>query len=190
MGARDILTALQAAGFQVLAVGDRLRVEPASLLTPELLTTLRQHKPELLTLLSETAGIGTGSPAEPPPAPRPTAPARRPFGLTAGELAEAHREPWTAADIARFLARVAAVQRRGFGERDGEDLAERLHLLAARSEGQVLCLGCKHLSGTAGKGWRCGNHRAAGMPLELAAEVVTLPQRCAGFALTTEVTKS
>jgi hypothetical protein len=168
-------------------VGDRLRVGPASLLTPELLTTIRQHKPELLALLSETAGIGTGSRAEPPPAPRPTAPARRPFGLTAGELDDAHREAWTAADIARFLARVAAVQRRGFGERDAEDVAERLHLLAARSEGQVLCLGCTHLSGSSTSGWGCRNHRAAGMPRELAAEVVTLPQRCPGFALTTEV---
>jgi hypothetical protein len=189
MGARDILTALQAAGFQVLVVDDRLWVGPASLLTDELRSTIRQHKPEMLTLLSETAGIGTGSPAEPPPAPRPTAPDRRPFGLTAGELDEAHREAWTAADIARFIARVAAVQRRGVAERDAEDVAERLHLLDVRSEGQVLCLGCWHLSGTAGKGWRCGNHRAAGMPRELSAEVVTLPQRCPGFASTTEVTK-
>lgn len=187
MGARDILTALQAAGLQVLVVGDRLRVEPAHKLTDELRSTIRQSKAELLAALTETSTIGTGSRAEPPPAPRPTAPARRPFGLTAGELDEAHREAWTAADIARFIARVAAVQRRGFAEHDAEDVAERLHLLDVQSEGLVLCLGCRHLSGTVGKGWRCGNHRAAGMPRELSAEVVTLPQRCAGFNSTTGV---
>jgi hypothetical protein len=187
MSAAETLTLLQAAGLRLGLDEGRLWVEPASLLTPELLTTIRQSKAEPLAALTETSTIGTGSPAEPPPAPRPTAPARRPFGLTAGELDEAHREAWTAADIARFLARVAAVQRRGFGERDAEDVAERLHLLAARSEGQVLCLGCQHLSGTAGKGWRCGNHRAAGMPRELAAEVVTLPQRCPGFSSIPEV---
>jgi hypothetical protein len=183
MGARDILTALQAAGLQVLVVGDRLRVEPAHKLTDELRSTIRQSKAELLTALTETSTVG---PIE-PPAPRPIAPARRPFNLTTGELEEAHSEPWTAADIARFIARVAAVQRRGFAERDAEDVAERLHLLDVQSEGRVLCLVCTHLSGTVGTGWRCGNHRAAGMPRELAAEVVTLPQRCPGFALTTEV---
>jgi hypothetical protein len=189
MGARDILTALQAAGLQVLVVGDRLRVEPAHKLTDELRSTIRQSKAELLAALAETSTIGTGSPVEPPPAPRPIASARRPFGLTAGELDEAHREAWTTADIARFIARVAAVQRRGFAERDAEDVAERQHLLEVQSEGRVLCLGCTHLSGTSTSGWGCRNRRAAGMPRELSAEVVTLPQRCPGFALTTEVTK-
>ena len=187
MSAAETLSLLQAAGLRLGLDEGRLWVEPASLLTPELLTTIRQSKAELLAALTETSTIGTGSPAEPPPAPRLAVPARRPFGLTAGELNEAHREAWTAAGIARFLARAAAVQRRGFAERDAEDVAERLHLLDVQSEGRVLCLVCTHLSGTVGTGWRCGNHRAAGMPRELAAEVVTLPQRCPGFALTTEV---
>jgi hypothetical protein len=189
MGARDILTALQAAGLQVLVVGDRLRVEPASRLTDALRSTIRQSKAELLAALTETSTIGTGSPIE-PPTPRLTAPARRPFSLTTGELDEAHREAWTAADIARFIARVAAVQRRGFAECDAEDVAERLHLLDVQSEGRVLCLGCRHLSSTSTLGWRCGNHRAAGMPRELTTEVVALPQRCPGFTSTKEVTKS
>jgi hypothetical protein len=187
MSAAETLSLLQAAGLRLGLDDGRLWVEPASLLTPELLTTIRQSKAELLAALTETSTIGTGSRAEPPPAPRPTAPARRPFRLTTGELEEAHSEPWTAADIARFIARVAAVQRRGFAERDAEDVAERLHLLDVQSEALALCLGCRHLSGTVGKGWRCGNHRAAGMPRELSAEVVTLPQRCAGFNSTTGV---
>jgi hypothetical protein len=187
MGARDILTALQAAGLQVLVVGDRLRVEPASRLTDALRSTIRQGKAELLAALTEISTISAGSPVEPPSAPRPIAPARRRFGLTAGELDEAHREPWSPADIARFITRVAAAQRRGFGEHDAEDLAERLHLLDVQAEGRVLCLGCRHLAGTSATGWRCGNHRAAGIPREVSAAVVTLPQRCPGFTPITEV---
>lgn len=184
--ARDILTALQAAGLRVLVVGDRLRVEPADKLTDALRLTIRQSKAALLATLAETANIGASARDE-PPAPKPTTLARRAFGLTAEELDEAHRDTWSAADIARFIARVAAVRKRGFGECDAEDVAERLHLLDVQAEGRVLCLGCRHLSGSSATGWRCGNHQAAAMPRELAAEVVTLPQQCPGFTSTTEV---
>lgn len=186
MGTRDILTALNAAGLQVRMVGDRLRVEPAHLLTDDLRSTIRQGKAALLATLAEAASIGTGSRDE-LPAPKPPESARRRYGLNAAELNAAHREPWSPADIARFIARVAVVRRRGLGERDAEDVAERLHLLDVQAEGRVLCLGCRHLSGSSATGWRCGNHRAAAMPRELAAEVVTLPQRCPGFTSTTEV---
>lgn len=186
MGARDILTALNAAGLQVRVVGDRLRVEPANLLTDELRSTIRQSKAVLLATLAQTASIGAGSRDE-LPAPKLPESERRRFGLTAAEIDAAHREPWSPADIARFIARVAVVRRRGISERDAEDVAERLHLLDVQAQGMVLCLGCRHLNGTSETGWRCGNHRAAAMPRELAAEVVTLPQRCPGFASTKEV---
>lgn len=186
MGARDILAALNAAGLQVRVVGDRLRVEPANLLTNELRSTIRLSKAVLLATLAQTASIGAGSRDE-PPAPNLPESVRRRFGLDPAELDEAHREPWSPADIARFIARVAVVRRRGLGERDAEDVAERLHLLDVQAEGRVLCLGCGHLSGTSATGWHCGNHREAAMPRELAADVVTLPQRCPGFTSTTEV---
>jgi hypothetical protein len=186
VGARDTLFELQAAGLHVHVVGDRLRVEPAHLLTDELRSTIRQSKAALLALIGETAGVGADSRDE-LPAPKLSESARRRFGLNAVEMDAAHREHWSPADIARFIARVAVVRLRGLGERDATDVAERLHLLDVQAEGRVLCLGCRHLSGTSATGWRCGNHRAAAMPRELAAEVVTLPQRCPGFTSTTEV---
>jgi hypothetical protein len=186
VGARDTLFELQAAGLQVHVIGDRLRVEPAHLLTDELRSTIRQSKAQLLALLGQTAGIGAGSRDELPAPKLPKSEQRR-FGLNAAEIDAAHREPWSPADIARFIARVAVARRRGLGERDAEDVAERLHLLDVQAEGRVLCLGCRHLSGNSATGWRCGNYRAAAMPRELAAEVVTLPQRCPGFTSTTEV---
>ncbi len=87
----------------------------------------------------------------------------RAYRLSAAEADEAHAEPWDDAAIARFVARVALLMRRGYSVGDADDLAERLHL-----------------AGRPGA-WRCGNHRAAGIGRELPAALVTRPQRCPGF---------
>lgn len=48
--ALPLLLRLEADGFELRAEGDRLQVRPPARLTPELLSLLRQHKADLLTL--------------------------------------------------------------------------------------------------------------------------------------------
>lgn len=104
----------------------------------------------------------------------------RPHKLEQASRTDAHARVWDATDIGRFLSRVAATQRRGFEEIDAEDLAERMHLLDEVAEGRSLCLDCLHLGGNTAAGWRCGNHLVASVSRDLAAELVTQPQRCKG----------
>jgi len=162
MGAADLLLhELGEAGIRVLADGDHLIVTPASALTDGVRQRIRASKTELLARLSAAP--------------------HRSYKLSQADADAAHAEPWSDAAIARFVARVAGIRRRGFSEPDAEDLAERMHLLDVQAEGRVICLGCTHLAGSTTTGWRCGNHRQAGMPRELAADLVTLAQRCHGF---------
>lgn len=51
MGARELLTALVQAGFEVEATADRLLIRPASKLTDDQREALREFKPELMVLL-------------------------------------------------------------------------------------------------------------------------------------------
>lgn len=109
----------------------------------------------------------------------------RPYGLSRADADTAHAEPWDDAAIGRFQARVQRIRRRGFGEQDADDLAERLHLLDVQAEGRVLCLTCRHLRGpTLAGDWRCGNHLASALLTpEIALDLVTTPQRCCGYAV-------
>ena len=52
MNAADILTAVRADGFELMAEGDRIRIEPGDRLTDEALSLIRAHKAELLRLLA------------------------------------------------------------------------------------------------------------------------------------------
>lgn len=109
----------------------------------------------------------------------PAAP--RPYKLTPAEADEAHRTPWDDAAIARFVARVALLMRRGYSATDADDLAERLHLRDVQGDDRVLCAECAHLAGRPGA-WRCGNARAAGVGADLPRVLVMQPQRCRGFS--------
>ena len=51
-----------------------------------------------------------------------------------------------------------------------------------QAEGRALCLTCRRLAGAVATGWRCGNHRAAGVARDLASELVMLAQRCPCFS--------
>ena len=51
MTATALLEQVHALGVDVCVVGDRLRLRPASRLSPELIATLRAHKAELLAAL-------------------------------------------------------------------------------------------------------------------------------------------
>ena len=58
-----ILRDLQALGITLRAQGDKLRFHPRDAMTPELLAGIRDHKQDLLRLLTEpTPAPGCGSP--------------------------------------------------------------------------------------------------------------------------------
>jgi hypothetical protein len=59
MTAPELLADLRARGIRVRVVGDRLRLAPLEVLTPELLEVVRQHKPELLRLLAGRHEVST-----------------------------------------------------------------------------------------------------------------------------------
>jgi hypothetical protein len=105
----------------------------------------------------------------------------RPYRLTKAGGDAAHARPWDDDAIDRFLDRVASFRRRGFGEQDAEDLAERAHLLDLDADDRRLCLSCRHLAGSTSTGWRCKNPRAAGLARDLPTDLVTTAQRCTGF---------
>lgn len=105
----------------------------------------------------------------------------RPYRLSKAEGDAAHAEPWDDAAIARFVARVALLMRRGIDASDADDLAERLHLRDVLDDDRVLCVECGHLAGRVGA-WRCGNHQAAGVGPDLPGDLAATMQRCPGFA--------
>lgn len=181
MGARELLGDLADIGVTVRAVGGNLVIQPAGVITDAHRAEVRARKPELLVLL-QAAVPQAAAPSNTRQATAAPSSADRPYKLMQADMAAAHAEPWNEGVTARFLARAAAIRRRGFAEQHAEDLAERLHLLDVQAEARVLCLDCRHLSGTAASGWRCGNHRIAGVGRELPAEWVTLAQRCFGHA--------
>lgn len=51
----ELLAVLRAQGFTLAAVGDRIRVAPASCLTAELRQTIHGHRAELLAILAASA---------------------------------------------------------------------------------------------------------------------------------------
>lgn len=159
MGARELLAELADAGLAVRAEGERLVIRPASKLTVAMRSALVEAKPELLALLTP----------------------KRPYRLTEAEGDAAHAEPWDDAACARFVARVGLFLRRGIDATDADDLAERLHLRDLQGDDRRLCVECSHLAGRAGA-WRCGNHKGAGLGRDLPSDLVTLMQRCPGFA--------
>lgn len=109
------------------------------------------------------------------PAEKPGA--ARPYRLTPAEGDAAHAQPWDDATIARFVARVGLMMRRGFDATDADDLAERLHLRDVQGDDRVGCMECQHY-----RPGRCANHRRAGLNVaDVGRDLATLLQRCPGF---------
>lgn len=104
----------------------------------------------------------------------------RPYRLSRAEGDAAHAVAWNDAAIARFVARVALLMRRGFNATDADDLAERLHLRDVTGDDRAIFVECVHLAGRTGA-WHCGNQIAADVGRDLPAALVTTMQRCAGF---------
>ncbi len=82
-------------------------------------------------------------------------------------------------ELDTFMARQALFMERGAVPQDAERMADKLVARDRGDDARRLCLECQHLRG-AGP-YRCGNARAAGVPADLARELVLMPQRCDGF---------
>ena len=80
------------------------------------------------------------------------------YKLTKAEGDRSRAEPWDDAAIARFVARVGLMMRRGFDATDADDLAERLHLRDVQGDDRACCVECRHY-----RPGRCGNPMAAGL---------------------------
>ena len=93
-------------------------------------------------------------------------------------LPHPHGWGWENADIGRFLARCARLQRWGWPADQAEALADRLTCRdVAGDDDRVSCTDCKHY-----RPGRCGNHRRAGLhSAELGRDLAGLLQRCPGF---------
>jgi hypothetical protein len=59
MSAERVLADIEGRGVTVVRVGDKLRYRPASVLTPELLTALREHKEAILEFLAKREARGS-----------------------------------------------------------------------------------------------------------------------------------
>lgn len=150
MGARDLLAELAGAGFTIAADDGRLVIRPWSKLSESMRDALREAKPELLALL---AG---GEP----------------------EALDQAAEPWSDADIARFLDRRARLLRWGWAEPAADALADRLVRRDREADSRVICAECQHY-----RPGVCGNHRQAGLLAPVVGhDWAGLLQRCAGFA--------
>ncbi len=155
MGARELLHDLAGAGLSVTAEGDRLVIRPASKLTDDMRSALRQAKSELLALL--------------------TAP--RPYRLGQADADRCHSPHWDDAEIATFVARVSLFVRRGLPPTDADDLAERLVLRDREGEPLRACVECSHY-----RSGHCANHlRAVLRSRDVGCDFARLLQRCAGF---------
>ena len=164
MGAADLLQRLRTTGFSVTADGGGIRVAPGAGLSADQRQAIRDHKPELLALLNDEAQA-------------------RPYRLTPAQAQMLVADPPDEPASARRQARAAAIHRRGFNAQEATDLADVLWLRDLQGDHRHLCLECNHLAGSVLGGWRCGSHRAAQVGRDLPAVLVTMAQRCPGFAL-------
>jgi len=65
--ARDLLAELQARGVELVAAGDKLRYRPRSAVEPGLIRVMREHKAEIMALLTGApAPRSTAAEPEPP----------------------------------------------------------------------------------------------------------------------------
>ena len=152
MGAAELLLRTRTAGFVLDVADGKLLVTPASKLTDDLRAELRDHKPELLVLLSVPA-------TEPPPGQGSLVAgvATHAQDLALGnplmnreQADRAHWPAWDGAEIDRTVARIHLFVRRGIGTDHAEHLAERLLLRDREGDDRRVCPECRY-----GRSTRC-----------------------------------
>ena len=68
MTATEVLEQLGQLGVEAWPHGENIRLQPSSKVTPEIRTQVKEHKPEILALLSERRGDGQQPLSDRPPA--------------------------------------------------------------------------------------------------------------------------
>ncbi len=158
MGAVDVLQHLHAAGLHLALSGDKIMVTPSGKLTDDLRKTIKDHRDKLLRVLSPIRQSGNSL-------------------MTADQADGCHAYAWADAEIFAFTTRVQMLLRRGLGENDAADLAERLTLRDREGDDRRMCVECG-----AYRPGRCGNHRRAGLGgADVGRDLAAMLQRCAGF---------
>ena len=153
----------RAAGLDVsLGDSNNLRVMPATLLTPELRTLIRDHKHDLVLALEA----------------RDSDPDR---------WCWPNSTAITGREIETFMVRLIRFSSKGQDLDGAERLANRLVIRDREADGRRVCLECKHLSGSRSGSWRCGNWQSAGIAIrardnQLPRDLVFELQRCDGLA--------
>lgn len=96
----------------------------------------------------------------------------------AAALPHPHGWGWGNAEIRRFLARRARLQRWGWPADQAEAVADRLTCRdVAGDDDRVSCTDCRYY-----RPGRCGNHQSAGLhSAEMSRDLAGLLQRCPGF---------
>lgn len=135
---------------------------------------------EYTSIVWPPAGYGAACKAWVAKVPHGTADADA--GLTAEQRARCHEGGWPEAETACFTARRDRFMRRGSFEVEAEALAEKLTLRDRDGDDRHTCFECSRLSGHGVYGWRCGAARFAGVAPALPSAMVTVLQRCPGFA--------
>lgn len=90
-----------------------------------------------------------------------------------------HSSAMSGQELGTMMARQDLFQQRGASPQDAERLADKLVTRDREGDERRVCLECRHLRGMGP--WRCGNARAAGLPADLARELVLTLQRCHGY---------
>ena len=92
-----------------------------------------------------------------------------------------HSEAMNGQEIDTFTARMARFTTYGLSLADAERTADKLVIRDREGDDRRLCLECSHLQGHGRR--RCSNWQVADVAREaLAPELVTMLQRCGGFA--------
>ena len=154
MGAPDLLRHLRDAGFTVApADGRGIRVAPSASLTDAHRQAIRDHRAELLSLLTPTVAADLDRCCWP------------------------HSDAMNGAELERFAKRVQQATRRGISTEAAEAMADRLVIRDREQDDRCACLECATL-----RPGRCGNYRHAGLQgPDVGRDLAAMLQRCPGF---------
>ena len=152
MGAPDLLQHLREAGFTVApADGGGIRVAPSASLTDVHRQAIRDHRAELLSLLT-----------------LPLDPDRRCWPLS---------DAMNGAELKQLANRVQQFTRRGISAEAAEAMADRLVIRDREQDDRRTCLECTtYRPGRCGN-----HRRAGLQAPDVARDLATLLQRCPGF---------
>lgn len=173
MNAKRIVDELQDSGLTIaLTPEGRLKVIPASALTPELRELIRTGK----TALVEWLHIQAANDAAPDP----------------DRWCWPHSSAMNGAEIDLFTVRLNRYTAKGLSLADGEALADRMVLRDRDSDDRQVCLECRHFVGNGPGAWRCANWQVADVArrsrdVQMPVDLVVQLHRCNSFTESTSI---